>query len=498
MHKILLLATCLSSIMAKAQFTGIGTNNPTHTLHVSASSQPLRLEGVQNGAAADSVLTISAQGVVGKRSVSSVTGSAWLLSGNTINSNNQFLGTTDNNPLLLKTNNQSSGILDPVATRRNNAWGFGTFPVSISGTGNNAFGYAVLNSLGTGSLNIAIGDSAANNISSGNGNVAIGANALQLATTATANLALGTNALKNALTSENIAIGAQAAGSLATGANNLAIGVNALQANRSANTMLAIGNNALQQLTQGLENLVIGYNAASTLTNANYNVIVGNYAYSSVSNTSNNTIVGHNAGLAYSGSGNNNTFLGYQTGFTQTGGNGNTYIGANTDVAGNSSVTNAAALGQSVQITASNQVRIGNANVTSIGGQVGWTTFSDARLKTGILQDVPGLAFINLLRPVTYFYDNAAMEKITGKAVPPSSESNPIRFTGLLAQEVEAAARSLGYAFSGVDVPGNAHTPYGLRYSEFVMPLIKAVQEMKLLIEQQQAEIESLKKKINR
>ena len=46
------------------------------------------------------------------------------------------------------------------------------------------------------------------------------------------------------------------------------------------------------------------------------------------------------------------------------------------------------------------------------------------------------------------------------------------------AQEVEEAAQSLGYEFSGVDAPKNADDLYGLRYAEFVVPLVKAVQEL--------------------
>jgi trimeric autotransporter adhesin len=497
MLKIFLLMLLGWPLFATAQFTGVGTVNPTHTLHVSAASHPLRLEGVQSGSVSDSFLTINAQGVVGKRALAVVSGNGWLLGGNSGLSASQFLGTTDNTPLLIKTNGQASGLIDPQANSRNNAWGFLALSKTSTGQANNAFGYAALNNISGGNFNIAIGDSAGFAINTGLANIAIGANALQSATVATGNLAIGTNALNNTLSSENIALGNNAAAALTSGANNLAIGVNAVSANRTANTMLAIGNNALQQIATGLENLAIGYNAATALTTASYNVIVGNYAYSSATSSSNNTIVGHNAGLAYSGVGNNNTFLGYQAGFTQTGGNGNTYVGANTDVAGNSSVTNSAALGQGVQITASNQVRIGNANVTSIGGQVGWTTFSDARLKTDIEQNVPGLAFISLLRPVTYYYNNAAMAKITGTAAPASTVNAPIRYTGLIAQEVAAAAESIGYPFSGIDKPANAQSPYGIRYAELVVPLIKAVQEMKQLIMQQQAEIDALKKRRN-
>jgi len=60
------------------------------------------------------------------------------------------------------------------------------------------------------------------------------------------------------------------------------------------------------------------------------------------------------------------------------------------------------------------------------------------------------------------------------------------RFTGFIAQEVEAAAQSLGYDFSGVQAPQNEHDHYSLAYAEFVVPAVKAIQE-------QQAQIETLK-----
>ena len=38
--------------------------------------------------------------------------------------------------------------------------------------------------------------------------------------------------------------------------------------------------------------------------------------------------------------------------------------------------------------------------------------------------------------------------------------------------------KELGYDFSGVDAPKNDKDLYGLRYSDFVIPLVKAVQEL--------------------
>ena len=68
-----------------------------------------------------------------------------------------------------------------------------------------------------------------------------------------------------------------------------------------------------------------------------------------------------------------------------------------------------------------------------------------------------------------------------------------VLYTGFVAQDVEKAAKSLNYNFSGVDAPKNDKDLYGLRYAEFVVPLVKAVQEQQVLIETLQKEINRLK-----
>jgi hypothetical protein len=67
-----------------------------------------------------------------------------------------------------------------------------------------------------------------------------------------------------------------------------------------------------------------------------------------------------------------------------------------------------------------------------------------------------------------------------------------IKMTGFLAQDVETAAKSIGYNFSGVDVPKNSNELYSLRYSDFVVPLVKAVQEQQQIITDQQKIINEL------
>ena len=70
-----------------------------------------------------------------------------------------------------------------------------------------------------------------------------------------------------------------------------------------------------------------------------------------------------------------------------------------------------------------------------------------------------------------------------------------MRFSGFLAQEVEKAAKEVGYDFSGVDKPQDANGMWALRYAEFTVPLVKAVQEQQELIKALQKEIEILKSK---
>jgi hypothetical protein len=70
-----------------------------------------------------------------------------------------------------------------------------------------------------------------------------------------------------------------------------------------------------------------------------------------------------------------------------------------------------------------------------------------------------------------------------------------ILYSGFSAQQVEQAANNAGYNFSGVVKPANDHDTYALSYSEFVVPLVKAVQEQQKMIDDLKKEIEVLKNK---
>src|SRR6478609_8890563 len=354
------------------------------------------------------------------------------------------------------------------------------------GYSNVAIGVRALMRNSAGNNLVAVGDSALYNQGiSPNGwyfNTAVGSKALFANTTGAGNTALGNQALYNTTTGlDNTASGVATLSANNIGSQNSAYGSHSLVANTSGNRNVAVGFGSLNSNTTGNTNTAIGYSAQLSNTSLSNIVAIGDSALYNLNGGSGHcTALGSQAGIANT-TGSNNTYIGYHAGNTITTGSSNTIIGYGADDNA-ANLSNTTALGNFAACTASNQVRIGNSSVTSIGGQVSWTTGSDERIKTNIRQNVPGLAFINLLKPVTYNYDVdkedainriASKEKQAGKY-----DIQKMQFTGFLAQEVEKAAKQIGYDFSGVDVPKNDKDIYGLRYSDFVVPLVKAVQEL--------------------
>ena len=186
-----------------------------------------------------------------------------------------------------------------------------------------------------------------------------------------------------------------------------------------------------------------------------------------------------------------NTSIGANSLVTNTIGSYNTAIGYNTGP-NLTNYSNTTCLGIDASATGSDMVRIGNVYVGSIGGFQEWTKFSDKRFKENVKEDVPGLSFITLLHPVTYQLDREKIndfngvnerrrklkEENRGAEFQVEDKYSPVT-TGFIAQEVEEAAKKIGYDFSGIDAPKNENDFYGLRYAEFVVPLVKAVQELK-------------------
>lgn len=276
--------------------------------------------------------------------------------------------------------------------------------------------------------------------------------------------------------------------------NRVSIGDYSLAWLEPENRNFAAGGGRTGAVIQTANNIHIGYlsgGAPGTGENSD-NVTVGVFTGSLLSTGSNNVLMGSSAGGSlFSGGG--NTLIGHQCGITLGTGFDNTLIGNVANVS-SGNLSNATAIGRSALVDANNKVRIGNSSITSNGGQVNWTAFSDARIKNSIQENVPGLTFINALRPVTYHFDITKQNQLMGITDTANWQGKydieKIQFTGFIAQEVEAAAKKIGYDFSGVDKTGNL---LGLRYSEFVMPLVKSVQELSAENNELKNEIASLK-----
>lgn len=409
----------------------------------------------------------------------------------------------------------------------NVAIGSDALELNTTGLGNIAIGGTALAANTTGVYNVVVGVTAMGANKTGQFNVAVGTGALGANTTGTRNIAVGTYALINNKTgSELTALGVEAMQNNTTGLRNVAVGYRALLANTTASDNTGVGFQTLQNTTRGSRNTAVGYEAMFWNTLGASNVAVGSRAlwrnttgFSSVAigdsalfsnlGGTNNTAVGElsmqkltggNFNVAYgawslknSTTASNNTGVGYTALATNSVGSNNTALGYGADVTvGN--LTNATAIGYNAKVNASNKVRIGNASVTRIEGQVAFTTPSDGRYKFNVREDVAGLNFVMRLRPVTYQFDVKRFDGLNDNISFASyDKAQAMRRTGFIAQEVEAAANASGYDFNGVNKPDGADEYYTLSYESFVVPLVKAVQEQQQIITKQQAEIDELK-----
>jgi trimeric autotransporter adhesin len=312
--------------------------------------------------------------------------------------------------------------------------------------------------------------------------------------------------------------------------SNIAVGQQAFYNNISGYSNTVYGNNSMFSNTAGSDNSAVGENAMFSNIDGIENTSIGNGTlYYNVSGVG-NTAVGNGA-LLYNGaipnpfSGPeasyntanglfslfNNTTGSYNTGFgtaslnNNTQGSYNTAIGAYSDAAFEN-LKNATAIGSNSIVNRSNKIRLGDVNVTIVESAAGSWTTSDGRFKTNIKEDVVGLSFIKLLRPVVYNFDANKFDVFLSKGMPDSvkakrkaafkkagSKVSSIVQTGFIAQEVAEAAKKVSYNFSGVHVPENDADNYSLSYEKMVVPLVKAVQELAEQNEEMKKEIELLK-----
>lgn len=266
---------------------GIGIANPAYKLSVNGTN-PLFLTGVQTGANTDSVVTI-VNGVVRKLHPSALASSnnSWSILGNAgTNPSTNFLGTTDNQALVIKQNSTQVGRFDA-----------NSIALGITATTNNSTHSYVMGS----------GANTAWNISNA--------------------LALGTNATVNSANGIVIGNGASTAFSLS---NPIAIGSSTLV---NGNNGVALGNDAgvdwvangtalgANTLVSGANSTAVGYNTIvnsanalilGDMTNANLSVGIGSETFSGTNREKLLVDAGVSGGTAYQnvivGKGNTNSY----------------------------------------------------------------------------------------------------------------------------------------------------------------------------------------------
>ncbi len=461
MKKIFILSIIIINyLIANSQNVGIGTTTPASKLHIKGSADISQL----------------------------------IIDANATQSNTNPLirlrNSSGGDLLHIHSDNSSNIFIGVNAGRVNNAAGSGTYNTfmgSLAGYTNN-----------TGSENVSNGYASLYLNTTGFRNTAIGMQTLYSNTTGALNSAIGANSLySNTTAYYNTAVGSYALYSNTTGTGNTASGTNALKFNNTGFSNTAIGYDALFLNSTGGNNIANGYNALYNNTAGNNNVGIGNAALFSTTSSEYNTAVGFAAGYTYD-NGYNNVFL-----------------GANVDVAG-PGYYNVIAIGQGTICTASSQVTMGNGATNSYRAYANWSNISDGRFKKNVQENVPGLDFITKLHPVTYNLNATDLDAFLHKNNNMTTQQNNkeqnnqsdaakaaynkalqekenTTYTGFVAQDVEATAKQLRFNFSGIDAPKDANDVYGLRYAEFVVPLVKAVQEQQQMIEELKKENETQK-----
>jgi trimeric autotransporter adhesin len=414
----------------------------------------------------------------------------------------------------------------------NNAMGLSLYS-NTSGDYNNALGTFALADNTTGNNNIAIGTNSLNRNNTGYSNVAIGSHALYYNYVRNNLVAIGDSALynngngtlgtdeakfntavgskslfANTVGSNNTANGFEALFSNTIGYSNIAMGSKALFSNTTGAENAALGHSALYNNTIGLENTAFGTSSLYSNIGGDKNTAVGNYALSDNNYGYENTAIGYRA-LRKNTNGYENTSLGIFALAENITGIRNVAVGsyAGIDIS-QPFISNTVTIGYGSKTNVDGRALLGNTLTTQCGGYKGWTTYvSDGRFKKNVKEDVGGLDFIKALRPVTYtidikklnqfIYKDKAAEYEKGLEELVTEKANYVE-TGFIAQEVEAAAKKIGFNFDGVKVPKDtSNSNYGISYASFVVPLVKAVQEQQVIIENQNKLIADLAKRLD-
>ena len=253
---------------------GIGETAPTRKLEINNGTTNGAIKIVDGTQGTGKVLTSDSNGVGTWQSPTTQSGNNWSLLGNSgTTAGTNFIGTTDSQDFVIKTNNterertyaavnSNNEIkkimggdlnLNTITVGRgkgnlvsNTVLGHNSLIVNSTGDNNTTVGSYALQDNTTGKSNTVLGSYALNDNTEGDSNVAVGVRALLSNETGKQNIAIGESALSNPLNNKsgnnNIAIGYKSGANLADGtSNNIVIGSQQGYATATASNQLNIG-----------------------------------------------------------------------------------------------------------------------------------------------------------------------------------------------------------------------------------------------------------------
>ena len=186
------------------------------------AANTLAVAGLQSASptGTDNIVVANSSGVLSTLD-RSILNNGWLLKGNAgTNPANNFLGTTDDQPLFFRINNNYAGHI----AENNTSLGNSSLNPFVTGQFNTAMGSNSLSALRDGTNNTVTGVQNFQGLTSGSYNVAMGVENIGALTSGWNNIAIGAGNLSIETGNQNIAIGAGVGQGLLNGSSNILIG----------------------------------------------------------------------------------------------------------------------------------------------------------------------------------------------------------------------------------------------------------------------------------
>lgn len=369
-----------------------------------------------------------------------------------------------------------------------------------------------------GSYNTGVGYRSLSSNSTGHYNSAFGVHSLYYNTTGYDNSAFGLNALLfNNTGNGNSAFGNRSLYSNVAGINNTAVGLGALSSNHSGNNATAVGYQAMFYTNNSIatfdnSNVAVGYEAlrgSTTPANntGNSNTAVGYMPLRNNSSGNYNSAFGFSSLIVNSTGSDNSAFGSYSLNINSTGYEnsafGRSSLYANTTGFCNSafgtsagsfisSGSNLTCIGYNAQPTsgsATNQITLGNNQITSLRCNVtSITSLSDARDKKNIKDLTLGIDFLMKIKPRLFNWDKREWYE---ENISDGSKMKEEPTAGFIAQELDELQKVENVEWMNLVLKDNPEkweaTPGNL-----LPVMLKAIQELKTENNNLKSEIENL------